>query len=145
MNLTSSSLVKLISDTENEIVNLACGYCDQCFRTQSALVDHCRVHMANLPFMCNICGSLFKQKASLVYHSRIHYRMIRRLKKKSSAPFIKYILRVYSCRDCDRSYVSWTALNQHKITAHGVPMEIKVRIVPLIEIFSRVFLKCAFI
>ncbi|XP_065219441.1 oocyte zinc finger protein XlCOF7.1-like [Planococcus citri] len=113
-----SSLIKLITDTDPEKVNLACAYCEECFESQISLVEHCRTHMTDRSFICNICGTVFKSNSSLVYHTRIHFRMIRNRKKKDSVPFIKYILRLHSCKECDKSYVSWSALNQHQRTVH---------------------------
>lgn len=122
-NSTHSSLIKIISDTDRQNVKLTCGYCDQSFSSQVSLVEHCRTHMEGRPFICNICGTLFKQKAALVYHTRSHFHMIRSGKKKISAPFIRYVLRTHSCNDCDRSYISWSALNQHIISCHSATAE----------------------
>ncbi|XP_068111836.1 uncharacterized protein [Hyperolius riggenbachi] len=49
-----------------------CSKCDNCFRTNSRLALHQRVHAGEMPFSCSECGKYFFTKSDLFKHQKIH-------------------------------------------------------------------------
>ncbi|XP_068112046.1 uncharacterized protein [Hyperolius riggenbachi] len=50
----------------------SCSDCGKCFKTESFLIVHQRVHTGERPFLCSVCGKSFAWKSQLLTHQRTH-------------------------------------------------------------------------
>ncbi|XP_037617223.1 zinc finger protein 599-like isoform X2 [Sebastes umbrosus] len=77
----------------------SCPDCEKCFKFQSLLKAHQRIHTGEQPFLCSQCGRRFSFKQSLERHKQTH---------KSG--------RKYECLICGEFFKSLVAQREHKST-----------------------------
>ena len=77
--------------------DLICKQCEMLFYTQSELSRHIHSHLSENPLSCPVCGLAHNMPSMLKLHLRDFHK----------------VKRLYTCRDCDKTFTNVTSFNQH--------------------------------